>query len=405
MQDPKDISIQQFTYELPAEKIATYPLEKRDESKLLVYRDSIIQESLFKNIASFLPENSLLVFNTTKVINARLEFVNSKGQAIEIFCLEPNDQNLELTVAMSAQQSIRWNCLVGNLKKWKEEALESIKNNITLKSTLVERKDLNVLIEFSWEPQHLHFSEVLEVFGQTPIPPYLKRESTVSDQERYQTVYAKTEGSVAAPTAGLHFTKEVFDRIEEKKIPSLSVTLHVGAGTFKPVKSESMAGHEMHAEWMDVSKETIELLLKNLSEKKIVAVGTTSSRTLESLYWMGLKAFFNPEISLQDLEIKQWEVYDLEEKSITAVKSLQALLTWMNNHNLKQLICHTQILIAPPYKLKMVEGIITNFHQPQSTLLLLISAFVGKEWRSIYEYALEHDFRFLSYGDSSLLLK
>ena len=405
MQHPKDISIQDFTYELPAEKIAAHPLEKRDESKLLVYKDSTIQESVFKNIASFLPENSLLVFNTTKVINARLEFANSKGQEIEIFCLEPNDKDLELTVAMSAQNSIRWNCLVGNLKKWKEEALVSVKNSISLKAILIERKDLNILIEFSWEPADLHFSEVLEAFGQTPIPPYLKRESNLSDKERYQTVYAKTEGSVAAPTAGLHFTKEVLSKIDERKIPTLSVTLHVGAGTFKPVKSESMQGHDMHAEWIDVSRETIELLLKNTSDKKIIAVGTTSSRTLESLYWMGLKAFYNSDISLQELEITQWEVYDLEVKSISIHESLQALIMWMESRNLQQLVCHTQILIAPPYQLKIVEGIITNFHQPQSTLLLLISAIVGKEWWTIYEYALQHDFRFLSYGDSSLLLK
>lgn len=405
MQHPKDISIQDFTYELPNEKIATHPLEKRDESKLLIYKDKKIEKSVFKDIVSFLPENALLVFNTTKVINARLEFKTSKGQAIEIFCLEPNNQELELTVAMSAQNSIRWNCLVGNLKKWKEESLEISKNNITLKSTLVERKDLNVLIEFSWSPAAMHFSEVLETFGNTPIPPYLKRESTQSDQERYQTVYAKTEGSVAAPTAGLHFTKEVIEELEKKAIPTLSVTLHVGAGTFKPVKSESMQGHEMHAEWIDVSRETIKDLLKNITVKKIIAVGTTSSRTLESLYWMGLKAHYNKSISLHELEITQWEVYDLQKKEISATESLKALLYWMDSHNLGQLVCHTQILIAPPYELKIIGGIITNFHQPQSTLLLLISAVVGTEWRDIYKYALENDFRFLSYGDSSLLLK
>ncbi|PBQ31449.1 S-adenosylmethionine tRNA ribosyltransferase [Sphingobacteriaceae bacterium] len=405
MPHPKDISIQDFTYNLPVEKIAAYPLEKRDESKLLVYKDKKIEEAVFKNIGSFLPENSLLVFNTTKVINARLEFVNLKGQGIEIFCLEPHNQELELTVAMSAQKSIRWNCLVGNLKKWKEESLFLHKNAITLKADLIERKDLNVLIEFSWEPSDLQFSEVLELFGQTPIPPYLKRESTVSDQERYQTVYAKTEGSVAAPTAGLHFTTEVLQTLEEKSIPTLSVTLHVGAGTFKPVKSASMQGHDMHAEWIDVSRDAIEVLLKSSPEKKIIAVGTTSSRTLESLYWMGLKAFHNKNISLHELEITQWEVYDLEDQMVSVSESLEALLLWMDKHKLTQLVCHTQILIAAPYELKIIKGIITNFHQPQSTLLLLIGAIVGDDWRRVYDYALEHNFRFLSYGDSSLLLK
>ena len=404
MPHPKDISIQDFTYELPPDKIAVYPLKQRDESKLLIYRRKTIQEDVFKNISSFLDKDTLLVFNSTRVIRARLNFFNTKGQAIEIFCLEPNAQELELSMAMSTQKSIRWNCLVGNLKRWKDEDLKLVSNGTTLYAKLIERKELYVLIEFYWEPYDLHFSEVLERLGNTPIPPYLKRESEQVDLDRYQTIYANTEGSVAAPTAGLHFTEEVLKTLKEKTIRTLSVTLHVGAGTFKPVKSESMLGHDMHAEWIDVSRETVHALLENL-EKTIITVGTTSLRTIESLYWMGLKAFLNETSSLHDLEVKQWEAYDLEDKIISAKQSLQSLLNWMDARQLNNLVCHTQILIAPPYELKIVKGIITNFHQPQSTLLLLISAIVGPQWREIYDYALKNDFRFLSYGDSSLLLK
>ena len=404
MRHPKDISIQDFTYDLPVDKIAVRPLQQRDESKLLIYKDHEIKEDVFKNIDSYFEKESLLVFNKTKVINARLNFLNEKGQAIEIFCLEPNAQDLELTKAMAVQKTIRWNCLVGNLKRWKSGDLKLSKNGTTLFAKLVARKEQDVLIEFYWQPAELHFSEVLELMGHTPIPPYLKRESDETDLDRYQTIYAVEEGSVAAPTAGLHFTKNVFQRLEERSIHSLSVTLHVGAGTFKPVKAETMLGHDMHSEWIDVTKETIKELSEG-EQKNIIAVGTTSLRTIESLYWMGLKAFLNRDATLQELEIKQWEVYDLEEKKISLKESLETLLEWMEKNKLKRVVCHTQILIAPPYELKIVKGIITNFHQPQSTLLLLISAIVGSKWKEIYKYALDHDFRFLSYGDSSLLLK
>jgi S-adenosylmethionine:tRNA ribosyltransferase-isomerase len=401
---PKDISIQDFTYDLPQDKIATYPLKNREESKLLIYQNKQIREEVFKSIDSVLDSNTLLIFNTTKVIRARLNFINAKGQAIEIFCLEPNEQSLELTQAMAVQESIRWNCLVGNLKRWKEEDLVLKKNETTLFAKLIERKNQDVLIEFYWEPKELHFSEVLEHIGNTPIPPYLKRESDQVDLDRYQTVYANKEGSVAAPTAGLHFTEAILQKLIEKEVDTLSVTLHVGAGTFKPVKAENMLGHEMHSEWIEVDRETIEKLSKSCG-RKIITVGTTSLRTIESLYWMGLKAHLNNDISIKDIEISQWEVYTLNEKQINVVQSLQALLRWMDKQALTKLVCRTQILIAPPYELKIVDGIITNFHQPQSTLLLLISAIVGQAWRDIYNYALSHDFRFLSYGDSSLLLK
>lgn len=404
MPRPTDISIQEFSYDLPQDKIAVYPLEKRDEAKLLVYKNKKISEHIFKSISSFLEESSILVFNDTKVIRARLQFLSEKEQPIEVFCLEPESGEAELMVAMSVQRTTRWKCLVGNLKRWKQKQLKISKNNTELTAIIHERHDQYLIIEFLWEPSDLCFSEVLEVFGNTPIPPYLKRESEISDVNRYQTIYANHEGSVAAPTAGLHFTQGVFDDLKSKAINTVTVTLHVGAGTFKPVKSETMAGHDMHAEWIDVSIHTI----KQLSENKnasVIAVGTTSLRTLESIYWMGLKVFLNKNATIQDLEIKQWEAYDLEEKSISAAQSLTCLKEWMESRGLDRLVCHTQILIAPPYQLKMAQGIITNFHQPQSTLLLLISAIIGEKWRDVYKYALENNFRFLSYGDSSLLLK
>lgn len=404
MQHPSDISIDEFTYDLPQEKIATFPLEQRDSSKLLVYKAGEISESLFNRLPDFLEKESLLVFNTTRVVRARLNFLNSKGQTIEIFCLEPDSMSVELSGAMATQKTINWNCLVGNLKRWKEGELNLTSGELILKAKILEKAEQFVHIQFSWEPVHLSFSEVLERLGNIPIPPYLKRESQEIDQDRYQTIYAKQEGSVAAPTAGLHFTPAVLKSLELHSVSSLSVTLHVGAGTFKPVKSETMQGHDMHAEWLDVTYETIEhLAVKN--NKKLIAVGTTSLRTLESLYWMGLKVFYDPHLHLEQLEIKQWEVYDLTSKVIPLADSLKALLTWMESRGMKNLVCHTQILIAPPYQLKVADGIITNFHQPKSTLLLLIAAVVGDAWKEIYDYALAHDFRFLSYGDSSLLLK
>ena len=404
MQHPSDISILDFTYDLPQEKIATYPLSKRDESKLLVYKSGEIQENIFKNIGTFLAKGTLLVFNTTKVVRARLNFLNEKAQAIEIFCLEPDSSDTELSQAMATKSNIKWTCLVGNLKRWREDELKLINNEVTLTARILEKKDLAVKVYFSWEPQELCFSEVLQKLGNIPIPPYLKRHSEATDQERYQTVYARNEGSVAAPTAGLHFTPEVIKGLEQQAVSSLSLTLHVGAGTFKPVKSETLRDHEMHAEWMDVSFEAIEQLSRR-DQEQIIAVGTTSLRTLESLYWMGVKAFLNKEATVQELEIKQWEAYELPNQGLSIKQSLEALLTWMNTQKLSKLVCHTQILIAPPYQLRVAQGIITNFHQPNSTLLLLIAAIVGNQWKEIYQYALDHNFRFLSYGDSSLLLK
>lgn len=400
---PSQISILDFTYDLPQEKIATYPLAERDQSKLLIYKNGEIRESVFKNISEELAAGTLLVFNKTKVIRARLNFENSKGQAIELFCLEPNEANAELTLAMAAQGKVRWNCLVGNLRQWKEQTITLSKNEITLSAEIIEKQSQQVVIEFSWTPEKLNFSEVIEQLGNTPIPPYLNRKSERLDEDRYQTIYAEKEGSVAAPTAGLHFTEAVMRQLKEKNLSFLSLTLHVSAGTFKPVKAETMAGHDMHAEWIDVSREELVSLIEH--QGPLIPVGTTSMRTLESLYWMGVKLSLNPNLSLKELEIKQWEAYELEQEAIDPKKSLKALYQWMVETNHQHLVCHTAILIAPPYKLKLCDGIITNFHQPQSTLLLLVSSVVGDRWRDIYVYALNHQFRFLSYGDSSLLFK
>lgn len=403
MQHPSNISITEFSYELPADKIAMFPLEKRDESRLLIYKNTQIQEDQFKNIDAYLDDNSHLVFNNTRVIPARLNFTNQKDKTIEIFCLEPAGK-MDVSMAMLQKGKSSWNCLVGNLRQWKEDELILSKNGLTLTASINQRCDNYVIIDFSWEPSDLQFSTLLENVGAMPIPPYLKRKSDESDALRYQTIYAKQEGSVAAPTAGLHFTEEVLEKVREKKISMYEVTLHVGAGTFKPVKSATMEQHEMHAEWIEVDAELIEQLANNTG-KKTIAVGTTSLRTLESLYWMGFKAMINPAAAISDLEVEQWDPYKKYDRLATKEQSLTALLTWMRGNKFNKLLCRTRILIAPPYQLKIADGIITNFHQPQSTLLLLISAIVGTEWKSIYNYALTNNFRFLSYGDSSLLLK
>ncbi|MDX2171997.1 MAG: S-adenosylmethionine:tRNA ribosyltransferase-isomerase [Bacteroidota bacterium] len=398
---PSQLEIKNFTYDLPNEKIANYPLENRDESNLLVYRNNNISETVFKNLVDQIPENSILVFNNTKVIQARLHFVSSSNQPIEVFCLEPDDSYKDVSVAMLSKQKVRYKCLVGNLKKWKQEILSLTKNNLSLNIKIVERTQDFVLIDFFWESNELTFAEVIEQIGILPIPPYLKRESDELDNSRYQTIYAKYKGSVAAPTAGLHFTQTVFKSLESKEIKTLNVTLHVGAGTFKPVKTETIENHTMHAEWIDVELSAIKDLGSQLF---VIAVGTTSLRTIETLYWMGVKAKMQPDASIEQLEIKQWDVYDLD-GSLSVDRSLNHLIGWLEKNKQNRLICKTQILIAPPYQLKIARGIITNFHQPQSTLLLLISAIVGEKWKEIYNYALNNNFRFLSYGDSSLLLK
>ena len=401
---PASINILDFTYDLPQEKIAEYPLQNRDDSKLLVYKNGEIKESVFKNITDYLPEECVLIFNDTRVIQARLFFQTAKEQKIEVFCLEPFNGAIDITQAMLSTKTVLWNCLVGNLKKWRDEVLSLTINEISVNVKLIEKRGEVVVVEFNWEPSELCFAEVLEKIGVMPIPPYLKRKSDDSDATRYQTIYAAQNGSVAAPTAGLHFTPRVTESLKNKHIRSLFVTLHVGAGTFKPVKSSTLEGHTMHYEWITVDKNVITELVNN-ENKKIIVVGTTSLRTIESLYWLGEKVFYDPEIKPEDLELDQWFPYDFSQKEVSNTESLNSLLIWLNKNNLEQLTCKTSILIAPPYTLKLADGIITNFHQPQSTLLLLISCIVGNKWKDIYDFALNNNFRFLSYGDSSLLLK
>lgn len=407
MKQIEDLKIKDFDYYLTDEKIAKFPLEKRDESKLLVFKNSLIEESFYKNLPRYLPENSFLVFNNTKVVEVRLLFPKETGSIIEIFCLEPDDDYKDITSAMMQKGTVKWKCLVGGVKKWKNEILKSqqdfTEKKVELTSKRLDRNGDAFIIQFDWNDDSLSFAEILHLFGNIPLPPYLRRIAEEEDKERYQTVYARWDGSVAAPTAGLHFTNSLLKELEQKGIEKDFVTLHVGAGTFKPVKTETVAEHEMHAEFIEVSYVFIENLIHQL-HKKVVAVGTTSLRTLESLYWFGVKTFLNSSIQEEDLEIKQWEVYSLPQ-DVKVFTALESLLQWMKSKNLQRLITKTQIIIVPGYRLRTIDGIITNFHQPQSTLLLLIAAVIGEEWKRIYDYALAHNFRFLSYGDGSLLWK
>jgi S-adenosylmethionine:tRNA ribosyltransferase-isomerase len=404
---PRHISINDFAYHLPANKIAFHPLEERDRSRLLIYKDGNLKEDIYRNIAQHLSENSLLIFNNTKVIPARILFKKDTGGVIEIFCLEPFEKKNEYTSVMNKPASAKWKCMIGGASKWKEGNLVkriNIKNDeVILTVTLKEKLDDAYLAEFSWQPSHYTFSEIIEHAGGIPLPPYIKREVEENDKNRYQTIYAEHKGSVAAPTAGLHFTEEVFASLKQKNIKTDFVTLHVGAGTFKPVKSETMQQHEMHAEWIDVSAATVENILNNLSAN-IIATGTTSLRTIESLYWIGVKTNINNQCTIAELEIKQWEVYEqpLIIPDMDGTIALTSLLSWMKKNGRERLFIRTQILIAPGYKFKIAKGLITNFHQPRSTLLLLVAA-ITNDWKKIYEYALKNDFRFLSYGDGCLL--
>lgn len=405
MTDPRILSIKDFTYSLPEERIAKYPLAERDASKLLIYKDGNITENIYRNLSDHIPANSLFFFNDTKVIEARLLFQKPTGGVIEIFCLDPHKQYPDITTAMLQHEKVLWHCLIGGASKWKrgqilEKKIKYNSNDLVLNARYIEKTGDSFIVELSWNNSSLSFAEVLHLFGDIPLPPYIKREAEKSDAERYQTVYAHYEGSVAAPTAGLHFTNAVFEKLKEKKIDKDFITLHVGAGTFKPVKSEVMQDHEMHAEYFTVSKSLIQNLMDQV-DKNVIAVGTTSLRTLESLYWMGVKSsMVNGEWSN---EITQWEVYDQDEKIILAKEALANLINWMNEKGVESLTAKTQIMIAPGYQFKVVNGLVTNFHQPQSTLLLLVAAFIGKDWKKVYDYALENDFRFLSYGDGSLL--
>lgn len=401
---PKELVIADFTYHLPDERIARYPLAQRDASKLLVFKNGRIQDTVFSELGAQLPPNCRLVFNETKVISARLLFLNANQQPIEVFCLEPASGDSLPALALAAKGEVVWKCMVGHLKRWKHGPLTLEKNGSSLRADFLERKDALVVVKFSWQPAEKNFADILQEFGNLPIPPYLNRRADESDDVNYQTVYSKQAGSVAAPTAGLHFTPRVFDDLASKNIVVSKLVLHVGAGTFQPVKSETVGGHQMHAEFIEVPKQLIQDLI-NASGERVIAVGTTAMRTLESLYWMGLKAFHKPSSDLAHLEVGQWDPYEGNLELCSNTDSLQALLNWMETQGLDTLVCKTQILIAPPYDLKIVSGIVTNFHQPQSTLLLLISAIIGENWKKVYEHALSNGYRFLSYGDSSLLLK
>ena len=405
--DIKSISINDYTYTLPEEKIAHHPLAERDASKLLIYANGKITDDNYKNIDSHLPENSLLVFNNTRVIEARLLFQKPSGGTIEIFCLEPAADYADVTTGMLQQGKVKWKCLIGGASKWKtgqvlQKTMTAAGKNILLEARYISKEPDHFIIELQWTPVHFTFAEVLHHAGLIPLPPYIKRPADSSDKERYQTVYAMQDGSVAAPTAGLHFTSAIFEKLAQKNIRHSFVTLHVGAGTFKPVKAATMEAHDMHAEFIDVSKETVAQLLQY--DKNTIAVGTTSARTLESLYWMGVKTIVQPAIQQEQLALTQWEVYDtLEQHQYTTKEALESLLQWMDKNNLQQLLSKTQILIAPGYSFKVIKALVTNFHQPQSTLLLLVAALTGNDWKKIYAHALENDFRFLSYGDGCLL--
>jgi S-adenosylmethionine:tRNA ribosyltransferase-isomerase len=455
--DVKNISIADYSYDLPAGAIAYYPLAERDASKLLVYRAGELHEDIYRNIAQYLPEGALLVFNNTRVVEARIVFRKPTGGLVEIFCLEPPPEYGGIAAALAQTGSVRWKCLIGGASKWKPgqvlrkelpasgeqvcggaahavQASEGAASDgnvsgadvfaggrdsggqIVLEARWMQREGDAFLIELSWTPADLSFAELLHRAGLVPLPPYIHRTAESTDSERYQTVYARHDGSVAAPTAGLHFTEAIFEQLEQRGIQRTFVTLHVGAGTFLPVKAATLGEHPMHIEFIAVRVEVIrELLDRLMTGRPVIAVGTTSARTLESLYWLGLKIVADPSVEPRDLVVQQWDAYMQGAAAGGGVaangsntadvrEALRALLAWMEGRGLEELVTTTQLLISPGYSWKIVAGLVTNFHQPESTLLLLIAALIGEDWRTMYSYALEHGFRFLSYGDGCLLL-
>jgi S-adenosylmethionine:tRNA ribosyltransferase-isomerase len=400
----RDIDLNEYDYDLPEEKIAQYPIEERDLSKLLVYKNGEISESVFKEIHNQIPEDSLLVFNNTKVIRARLIFMKETGARIEILCLEPLDP-ADYSLSFKSRSNAEWKCIIGNLKKWKDGIVTAsfLKGNkkYDLHARRISHEGEAWRIRFSWNSDDITFGEVIESTGHIPLPPYLNRPDEEDDILRYQTVYSQVKGSVAAPTAGLHFTKAVFNNLNSRRIEMAYLTLHVGAGTFQPVKTDNALNHEMHSEHFFAGTGTIEAVM--MYPGKIIPVGTTSVRTLESLYWLGVKLWIKPETIPGELYLDQWEPYNLK-TSLTLYQSLETLLNWMKNNNIMSIHAPTRIMIVPGYRFMVTNGMITNFHLPKSTLLLLISAWTGNDWKRIYSYALANNFRFLSYGDCSLLL-
>ena len=398
--EPQKILIQDYKYNLPNERIAHHPLPKRDDSKLLVYKSGRIEDDRFFNLPDHLPGDSLLILNNTKVIEARILFKKPSGGVIEIFCLQPHEQSME--TALQQQGSCRWQCMIGGASKWKpgqilEKNLVIDAKELVLQATYLGKIDDGFVIEFNWQPAATLFVQVLHAAGAIPLPPYIKRSVEEVDSDRYQTIFGKHEGSVAAPTAALHFTDDVFQKLQQKNISTAFVTLNVGAGTFKPVKSASIADHHMHGEDFTIERTTLE---KIIAAEKIIVVGTTSLRTVESIYWLGVKLMKGLIGKAWILE--QWEMYDSDE-GIDYKESLQAIVNWMEENKLDQMHCRTSMIIIPGYRFRIPSAIITNFHQPQSTLLLLIAAFIGEDWKKVYQHALENDYSFLSYGDSSLL--
>lgn len=403
---PKDLKIEDFTYDLPDAHIAYHPADPKDSARLLVYRDKEISETTYRRLGTELPENAVLVFNDTKVIKSRLLFRKETGGAIEIFCLEPYGEQLNYEQQLNQHGQALWKCLIGKANKWKgkslQKTLEIDGETVTLTAEIVEKLPDSFLIRFSWTPETLSFGTVISNAGVMPLPPYIKRTAEANDEATYQTVYSEHEGSVAAPTAGLHFTERMFADLRDQGTETLFTTLHVGAGTFMPVKSETMQDHQMHAEYLNITTEFLQKLLLNIG-RTIIPVGTTSMRTLESIYWMGNKILNEPDVAPEKLKTSQWEPYEtrVTHESPAAVT---ALLRWMQKHEMNTLSVETEIIIAPSYRFRIAQGLVTNFHQPQSTLLLLVSALIGEDWRRIYDHALADGFRFLSYGDGCLLL-
>lgn len=418
--ETKHIHIRDYNYDLPDSRIAKFPVSPRDTSKLLVYRHGEISDDIFYNLPKYLPEKSLMVFNNTKVIQARMHFRKETGALIEVFLMEPAAPT-DYELMFQTRGECSWLCMVGNLKKWKEGSLvrtfdvagTTINFKATMRRDIIDAKSggTNYWVDFAWDNPQVSFAEILDAVGELPIPPYLNRETQDSDKTTYQTVYSKIKGSVAAPTAGLHFTDKVLAAIDAAGVRREELTLHVGAGTFKPVKSEEIYGHTMHTEYVCVRRDTLQTLLDY--DCCAIAVGTTSVRTLESLYYMGVKLESNPDAAEEELHVCQWEPYEKADGTpvggnlvdgITPQKAISNIIAWLDKNNLKTLHSSTQIIIAPGYEYKIVKVLVTNFHQPQSTLLLLVSAFLKGDWHNVYDYALSHDFRFLSYGDSSILI-
>lgn len=419
--DTKHIRIDDYDYGLPDSRIAKYPLKERDHSKLLVYNGGGISDDVFYNLPQYLPGGSLMVFNNTRVIQARLHFRKETGALIEVFLMDPAEPADYEQMFQSAGHC-SWLCMIGNLKKWKDGTLRRVMQvkgeALTLSATMDRSRTTekgggtNYWVDFSWDNGNVNFADILDTVGELPIPPYLNRKTEESDKTTYQTVYSKIKGSVAAPTAGLHFTDRVLHDIDSRGIVRDEVTLHVGAGTFKPVKADEIAGHDMHSEYIVVHRHTFDRLLQHGC--RCIAVGTTSVRTLESLYYVGVKILGNPGISEDGLHVGQWEPYDLPHdaaglvvlggKPVSVEDSIKAISDWMERDGLEALHTSTQIIIAPGYVYKIVKTLVTNFHQPKSTLLLLVSAFLDGDWRRVYDYALGHGFRFLSYGDACLLM-